>query len=428
VLAVAATVRAAVPLTAFAVTGSADSFLTPDSAEYLDLARSLADGRGYSDASGPHLRRPPGYPLLLVPGVALGAPVAWAAALQAALGACTVLLVFTIARTLIGSGWALLPAILCTLDPVLVAWTPRVMAEAALTFAVALALAAALSYVVRPRAPAAVAAGLALAGAAFMKPVALVLIPVLGVALAWGVARVGRSERLRHAAALLLAGLLPLAAWQLRNARAAGYAGFSTQADGFLSLALPAGVIARTEGRPFTAVRKELDAGRDAFRRNRDGLRALAEHPVTTVVVVAEGALRTLAAPGALPLVELLGGGAVSLELSQPAVDHGAARGLAVRLAHGGPILALTLGLGLVHGAVLLLAARGALRCPAGPRTVLLAFVACFVLLSAGAWGQSRFRSAAVPALCLLAGCGIAGARGGGTGILTRLGWRRSSS
>ena len=104
-----------------------------DPDNYTRLARGLAEGRGFVWDGRPTAYRPPLYPLVLAPLVAVlpeGEPLGWGiAGLHAVLGAATVLLTARAARRW---GWdraGLLAAAIVALDPVLVAQSRMVMTE-----------------------------------------------------------------------------------------------------------------------------------------------------------------------------------------------------------------------------------------------------------------------------------------------------------
>src|SRR5690606_33948408 len=131
-LTLAAGVRVVLPMAALAVAGSGSLLVTePGPDRYLSLAQWLArTGQFTSDGVTPELFRLPGYPVLLVPGVWLGWPMTYGLALNAAAGALTVALVWR-AALLLGSGRAaaLTAAVIVALDPVLVIWASRLLAE-----------------------------------------------------------------------------------------------------------------------------------------------------------------------------------------------------------------------------------------------------------------------------------------------------------
>jgi hypothetical protein len=139
-----AAVFLAVVLRAGVILRAGGSFDDPDN--YLQLARSLESGEGYSLAGRPTAYRPPLYPILLAPLVKLFGDHVWIgiAGLHMALGAATVWLTARAAR-----GWGMTlgrcaaAALIAAADPVLV-WQSRwVMTETPSAFLASLVLAGA---------------------------------------------------------------------------------------------------------------------------------------------------------------------------------------------------------------------------------------------------------------------------------------------
>jgi 4-amino-4-deoxy-L-arabinose transferase-like glycosyltransferase len=119
------------------------AFDDPDN--YLPLARSLAEGGGFSLNGHPTAYRPPLYPLMLAPVIStLGARAFWGVALlHLGLGAGTVWLTAIAAK---GSGLsrrrALIASFLVACDPVLISQGRSVMTETPTAFLLAATLAA----------------------------------------------------------------------------------------------------------------------------------------------------------------------------------------------------------------------------------------------------------------------------------------------
>lgn len=224
VLAAALVARLAVIVPGFGTLSDIDN--------YLPLARSLAEGRGFALPDvGPTAYRPPLYPIILAPMVALlGDGLPWGiAALHVGLGLGTVGL-----TDLAGRRWGYSPAraaiaaSIVALDPVAVVQGRAVMTETLAAFLVALGLAA---MTVRGR------VGCVLAGsisglAALCRPS---LLPGAGLA-AGAILAIGPGDRRRRAVGCLLfvAGLVAtMAPWAARNARAFGRPVWTTTHGGY---------------------------------------------------------------------------------------------------------------------------------------------------------------------------------------------------
>lgn len=210
-----------------------DKPLTHDEREYLALAASVAEGRGFTygpsheTGTAQQFGRAPGYPTFLAltgvgPGPHERAPVR-VKVVQAVLGAITVWLIGTIALRAVGAGAGVAAAALAAVYPPLV-WIPSYVLSETLYSLIALETAYVLQSAVaraaagqgrRPGAARGLAAGL-LAGAAILtRPAMLFFVPL---AVLWLLVR-----RRIVLAAVLLAGVAALVGpWTARNARVYG--------------------------------------------------------------------------------------------------------------------------------------------------------------------------------------------------------------
>ncbi len=414
-------VRLAVSAAAWLAAHDPQRFLTGDSPTYLELAGSLLHDGSYRDTLGPNLNRPPGYPVLLAAGVALGHPVAFACFAQALLGGLATLALFEATRVVAprtrAPAWA---AALMALDPVTIAWSSSVMAEALLASLVSLALLAVARALETPTAGRVALAGAAFAVSAYAKPIVTLALPVLALALVLLLPVAGRGRRARLALAFLATGAATLAPWTLRNGAVAGYWWFSSVSDRVLAFSAPASVVAAGDGRTFSEARDDwrrrlqtpgFESPERLAALRSDGLQRIREAPGTYALIHARGMARVLLAPGSLPFLDLFGAmprAADGRGLDAVVKDDGAAA--ALRGLRGAP-LGLVLALSVVQAAVVAAALRGVLRPPASAARfagLCAVLVATLLALSVGAWGQSRFRAPIAPELAVLAGLGLA--------------------
>lgn len=208
-----------------------------DPDNYLPLARSLAQGRGFAINGRPTAYRPPLYPWLLAPLIGPGAEgdrfTPAIAGLHLALGAGTVLLTMTAAKR-----WGLSPGrvaaagLLVALDPVLVVQSRSVMTETLAAFLLSAAVAAAASSAMRGAA----ASGLAFGLAALCRPSTLPA-PILAALFAATTGPGSWRLRVIRGSALLGTVGLALAPWAIRNARVFGEP-IATTTHGGYTLAL----------------------------------------------------------------------------------------------------------------------------------------------------------------------------------------------
>jgi 4-amino-4-deoxy-L-arabinose transferase-like glycosyltransferase len=205
------------------------SFDDPDN--YLPLARSVLAGKGFMLNGRLTAYRPPLYPLLLVPPIAIpGNDSVWGiAVLHLGLGAGTVWLTGIAAQR-----WGLSPmrsmlaALVVACDPVLVWQSRSVMTETPTAFFMAAALAA----LGCPGPIGSVLGGLGLGLAALCRP-SMLPVAALTVVAAFLVAPGDRRIRLWRGGLLVLTIVLTLSPWVIRNLRVFGEPVWTTTHGGY---------------------------------------------------------------------------------------------------------------------------------------------------------------------------------------------------
>lgn len=387
---------------------------TVDSAAYLELAEGLRQRGAFVHDGRPETFRTPGYPAFLALVSYLpGGTVPWALGLQALLDVTVVAAALVLGRRWGSPAAALAAGLLAAVDPAHLVASNLVMSDVLCAAAVAGAFALTAGRD-RPGALAAPAAGLLLAAATAVRPVALPLV----VPWALLAARRGVPRRLVAAAAVL--ALLAPAAWTVRNGLLAGRWTLSTAFDLNLGLVWAAQVEARGQGVALEVARERLrdrgavfDPHADPAANRRLAARVVAEHP--------RAAARELVLSGAEMLLAGERRHALRLLGSPRGADRVASIGEAARgtgaagaLAGAAPgEIALVLGQLVFNGAVLLLAAAGAWRLARRRE-----YLALGVLLAAPALvlapslvvATGRMRIPVSLFLAVLAGIGVAGA------------------
>lgn len=274
--------------------------LNHDEREYLLLARSLAEGRGFaytaldgSPLRGEHYGRAPLYPVLLsavlavTPASLTGAgdgpadiPVAPRAitvirVLQAWMGSLTILLIAALARRAAGSRAATAAAWLAAIYPPLV-WTPAFVFSETLFIMVAYGAALALTPCKRSGAAPPIDArrafsvGALLGAGVLVRPAMLFFIALAAPWLWW--------RRARLAAVVLLgASILVIMPWSIRNTVVYGR---------FVAVASEGGITFWTGNHPLAIGEGDMAANPDikranvAFRERHQGLSAEALEPL----------------------------------------------------------------------------------------------------------------------------------------------------
>lgn len=197
----------------FVATAQVQIPLRADAGQYAQYAKNLCEHGVYSlatnDPPAPDSFRSPGYPLVLALCRWLGGDGGWqtlAIGLQVALGALTTLLVYRIARQLVGFAPSLAAACLCACSPHLVVSTAYLLTECVTTFVVV----AAFWLLSGARTPQRRLWAALAVGAAVLCNETLLFLPLV---LAWATWREGRRQALAFASV----ALVPFLAWTVRN-------------------------------------------------------------------------------------------------------------------------------------------------------------------------------------------------------------------
>ena len=407
----------------------------PDTSSYLEPAQALLAEGTFTRAGHPEVVRTPGYPLLLVPGLAVGHLEAVTVALQAVLGGATVLAVFGLAHGLFGLRAAAAAAGLCALEPLSVLYTGKLLTETLF----AACFIGALLFLLRFQSPSdprrlrhAVFAGALLGAAALTRPIAYPLALVVVAVLAWRALRRPRPPEARPVALLVFALLAigPPLAWQARNYVRADYTRLSAIVDVNSYFYHGAATQAAAEGLSFYALQRELGyhdldiyLARHPEQRawtpaqrftwmGRTGLTMVLENPATALGVYLRGLLRVALDPGGIEYWKLFGAyPAEGSGLLGRIVDQGLWATLRQVVVQRPGLVLTELVCGLLLLALYALAARG-VTC-VGPEARVAA-ATCLVaagllfLAAGGPHSLSRFRHPIMPIVCVFAGPGLA--------------------
>lgn len=201
--------------------------LMSDTLTYVEGARSLARGDGYTEQGSPITVRPPGYSAVLVPLIRVGADSIRAFKVLNILLACLALAAFVAAlRPTSGRGMALLVAAACGVSYPWVYYTHAVLSEMLFVLLTGVLLAAAVRHVERPGA----LSLWAMASAALLLPLVRFAGVAFWPALVWVLWVAGRVPPMRRSAGRRLADMMvvltvvlaPLALYLLRNALRSG--------------------------------------------------------------------------------------------------------------------------------------------------------------------------------------------------------------
>lgn len=215
----------------------------PDTAEYLNTARGLAAGYGFSmDTTG---RRPPGYPLFL----AAILKVAGSENLSAVVGVQTALGLLS-AGLYAGMTWilfkrrflTLVSGLVVALDPAIFPYERAILTESFWGFLLSLALLLVVLAAKNPNWYVSLALGVVLGVLAVTHPIVILFLPLVWLALLVA-PRVSEAVRFprRYWILVVLISLLPMLLWTARNRIVLGI-GFSSQ-SGLSAIDLVSGFI-----------------------------------------------------------------------------------------------------------------------------------------------------------------------------------------
>jgi Dolichyl-phosphate-mannose-protein mannosyltransferase len=296
------------------------SLLDSDSAEYLRIARNLAEGHGFTQSEGPSylpdVRRTPVYPTIVAAVSAMphaGVRAAVIAGILAA--AATVIVQIELTRILFGPVAARAAGLLLGLDLTSAAYATQLLTEMVFTLLLTGSLLA-LVDARRSTGPRAVAAGTLAGLAALCRPIALLFPVVLLPACLWpesggrGPGARGRGlgagghARVSFVIVIAISTAL-VSIWAFRNQRVSGATTISSVAATNIYLHRAAYVAARQEHRRVEDVRAEWErelSERSAGWTTEERLDWMQQHgralilanPLDYVVVFGQGLLRML--------------------------------------------------------------------------------------------------------------------------------------
>ncbi len=405
-------IRASVPIISSLVMKSSDQFLADDSYSYIISAESLVEGNGFSYQGRPYTHRTPGYPVVLVPGIAAGHVRAVTISIQIVLSLLTILLVYNIALDVFGNrNAAIFGAGIYAAEPLSVVYCSFILTETVFTFLVALSIYLLIRHIKTGGIMNAAFCGLTIAAAAFVRPIAYFL-PFIAAALIIATAKshgVGIKRSLSAALIFFIAALAPLLIWQARNSALTGYSGFSSIKEVNLLFYHAADIIARTGGGDFYDTQQEMREkyadenlaaliGKQDFTQGEKyaffsdtAKNIIKKNPVTFIKSYLKGIPVMIISPGTARATELFSKAGTA----------------------GGMIAALFLTA--ILGSIYILSLIGLIkrRAPAGISAVLIITALYFAALSGGVTANSRFRHPVMPIVCIYAGAGLYTISGG---------------
>jgi len=392
---------------------------TPDSTEYVELARSLAGENAFRRAGQNEIFRTPGYPLFLIPSMVFRMSY-WRAAIvaQILLDVLLVYLTFLLASMLAGHRAGMWAALFQAVSTAAIVSSVRILSDSLFALLLTLAVCMMVLHFRSSRWWPLVAAACVLAAACYVRPVGIVMAGVFAVVLLF------RPNRLRRAGAFVGIIVAALAPWVVRNHVSAKYTGFSSFAGDSMFLFAAPELISHVEDSDAAALRARFKEearplpdergflpppGPAAVERRRKAIRIISQHPGTYAYLHLRGCLGMYlpSAPGVLETAGIT-------ERGRGASDVLRRRGLPAAARHyfgdnvAGMLLAapMVLLLGLKYLAAGVCAVRK-LRPRMPAEAWLVAAVVVVATLLPGPFGLPRYRVPIEPLLSAAAAVGL---------------------
>ena len=431
VLVLAIVARVLLPLLAFTISSGDPLFHAGDTNSYIRPAQALLSEGTYTRNAKPELIRTPGYPMLLLPGIALGHVETITIGLQILISTATVFLVYKIALLLFRrSEIAIASAALFAIDPISILYSSRLLSETLFTALTTLFIYLLLRYWKGGSLTYLAASATALAASAYVRPISYYL-PILVAAILFIFVLVKREKDARN---LLHIGIFLgicfglMGVWQLRNKIETGYSGFSAASPLSLYYWDAAYVLAVVEDTPYLEMRRQMGYGdQEALFRNfpeirgaeiseryaamgRAGMEIILGNLGIYSGLVARGLVQSLLDPGATELMRMFrlypeAGGLLTLMISEgigPAIE--------ILIKEMPVVFWSNLILVPVLLSYLLFAVLGFIqsrRMFSMPMILFSAITTYLLILSAAGIGTSRARHPIMPMVCVLAGYGV---------------------
>jgi hypothetical protein len=401
-----------------------------DTASYLEPGRNLILHGIFAAAGQPEIDRTPGYPTFaMLTGMVFGNVLLTVTA-QILISLITMLVLRKIADRLNPNrNIGICAAWLYAVEPLSILYTVRIMPETLFVMLLLLAIERLLAFQSTLKLSYLAVSGVLLAVATYVRPVSF----YLGFLLAAGLAITAPKSNLRwKAPAVLLLSVVPcLAAWQIRNAVATGYNGFSSIVEKNLYFFQSAEVTAELQNIPLESEQKLLGypdesdylarhpeqvnwsrSERLHFMRAQSR-QVLAQHPALYLKTHMRGVAVVAFSPCATEWLQLLGAYPSPESMPRRILNEGIAKSIRrVVLDHPG----ITLLMCVFEGFLLALYALAILGLWHAPQNriagfTLLGIALYFLLIAGGAQAIGRYRLPVMPILCLFAAAGISVAR-----------------
>jgi 4-amino-4-deoxy-L-arabinose transferase-like glycosyltransferase len=401
------------------------AFHSPDTASYVVLAKELVSG-SFATHGSPEIFRTPGYPIFLIPSVALGHFYLLALTENLALFGLAAFGIYKVTASIFNSEAGLYAMALYSVDPISLLYSEKILSETTFTAICVIFLWGLAGYMKNAGRGYLVLSSVALVCATYVRALTiyfpLFLIPVLLLF----PRTIRLRQRLTHCLIFVLIFGLAIGGWVGRNSRVAGYHGFSSVSDFNLYFYSAGAVMARLDGTPFSAEQVHLGMGdQEQYLRmhpeqrawttgemyayqGRQGIETILRHPLMYTFIHLRGCLIVLADPGATVFLRTIHKYPETGGLLSRVQDQGMIQGI-LWLAKNYTLVAVVMFIfGLQLFVYYGLFVAGLFRIEAWAAVVLTVFCVYVVLVSGGPAAVGRFRVPVMPVVCISAGIAIA--------------------
>jgi 4-amino-4-deoxy-L-arabinose transferase-like glycosyltransferase len=413
-------VRIVIALISYHNAGDVSIFYQPDSITYITPAREILKTGNFTTEGSPEILRTPGYPIFLLPGVALGKVEIVTIFLQIIISCLTALLIYKSSYIIFeNSRAALIGAALYSFDPLSAHYSVLMLTEATFTFSIMVFFYFLLLYLKRGGFRNLTVSAIFLVGSVYIRPISYYL--PLFVSLCIFVYFIIHNKSFSRAIVpsflflLLCMGLIFI--WQARNNALTGYSGFSAITDYNIYNYHAAAIIAKKKNIPVyeqrNAFLKEADkhsstnVERYSYMR-REGKRIILANKKQFVMIFVKGIASIQTDPGGVDFYKILANNAKIPSLVRIIlykVKRWESVAALVRNPYGLFItiwstIYVLIGL---SSYVAFISPRSGIR---GNPYLFIVFVVVFyfIIISGGPASYDRFRYPIMPILCLLAG------------------------
>lgn len=407
-------------------------FFSPDTGSYVVPAQSLLHG-SFTSQGVPEIYRTPGYPLLLLPAVALRYLASVGLFENLLLAVASAWLIWRILTDICpdtkAPTWAVL---LYCFEPMGFLYSEKVLSETLFSTQVLLSIWFLIRFLRNPTYTKLLLSALALGCATYTRPATLFIGFWLVPLLLLFPRTLEFSRRASRTILFLSVFLLTLTPWVVRNVAVAGYMGISAASDYILYFYPAAAVKAKSEHKSFSQVQGEFGYGGEwgyvdnkrYFQKHAEqrtwsqsqifqfehtqAQRIISRHLLSFFIIQLEGCAIMLFDPGVTDLLKVVRLYPESGGLLTRVVDQGAVRAIFWLVRQYPVTVAALLLLGTQLISYYSLALVGLREVPFDMGVLFAWIVLYFVLVSGGPAGLARYRVPIMPLVCISAGVAIA--------------------